>query len=149
MSEPFHRAINTDGMSDQEIFDISLAHMRSQGKPAFDGTRCQYRYRNPQGEMLMCAAGPFVEDGQPNCTIADVHSIHKGTSKGGYYLMQRLQLAHDTAVDGIGHHATADRMLTVSPNWLTEEWLLRVEAECRQIAIDFDLKYCPPGEECK
>ena len=158
MSEVFHKAISTVGLSDQEIFDISLNHMRSQGKPAFDGTKCQYRYRNPQGEILMCAAGPFVEDNVRNDSITSVlGDVLCGSEKNYYRLLSRLQIAHDTAASpaetavGVAAVAATARMKTVSPDWLPEEWLLRVEAECKAIAEEWGLKYCPPasGEECK
>lgn len=143
----FHKAIDTTGMSDQEMFDISLNHMRSQGEPAFDGVKCRYRYTKGE-KTLMCAAGPFVDDDSPNQSITAVLSPDRC---GGYHapsysrLLERLQIAHDSAAAVTTATAAAyARMSAVSPLWKPEEWLLRVEAECRQIAVDFNLVYREP-----
>lgn len=42
----------------QELFDISLNHLREQGEPSYDGVPSACAYRSEKG--LQCAAAPFI-----------------------------------------------------------------------------------------
>lgn len=46
----------------QHLFDVSLKHIRKQGKPSFKGLTgaCMYRKEEENGEVLGCAAAPFI-----------------------------------------------------------------------------------------
>ncbi len=51
----------------QRLFDISLNHIRAQGRPAFYYGICRYKVDSvyTPGNSLGCGAAPFIEDYSP------------------------------------------------------------------------------------
>lgn len=92
-------------MTNQEIFDRVIAHLRKQGEPAFDDEGdCLYR-TEINGRVLMCAVGCLIADEHysenlEGKTIHDDVEVSEAVEAsigkvGSWRLLGALQFAHD------------------------------------------------------
>lgn len=97
------RFLDASTATDQEIFDFTLDHLRTQGvrSTAPDSSDCLYR--GPYG--LMCAFGPFIHDSEYKLYFegkSSVHLIGGPISRLSHLrnattdLLRSLQCIHDT-----------------------------------------------------
>jgi len=132
-------------ITDQEVYDISVTHLRQQGCRAADESGCRYRLEPvvADGPMLKCAVGPHIRDedytdnfegyalgfqldGQPYAGVTE-YLLDKGYSDHQLRLLMALQNVHDTI---------PDRKLRP----ILEIW----EPQFAEIAADFNLQYTQP-----
>ena len=83
----------------QEVFDQITQHLIRQGRAAKSSTgACRYRVE-VQGEILKCAAGCLIADGEYNRLFESVawdDLVNDGKVPGSHYkLIRRLQQVHD------------------------------------------------------
>lgn len=116
-------------MTEQEIFDTVLVHLRKQGHAAADAGKCRYRASN--GDT--CAAGCLIRDEEYMPEMEDVEfggrawklnikdPVWPARLMGHSPLIRALQAAHDSQLEEEGMSA----------------WELRM----RDIAEIFDLNY--------
>lgn len=114
-------------MTNQEIFDKVVAHLRKQGKRAVD-SRGGCRYRDDE---LKCAAGCLILDEHYTAGLERKSAFHievvkalsaSGVPESAMRLISELQDCHD--------------------NIEVEDW----EDSLRAIAATFRLSYAPPLE---
>jgi hypothetical protein len=88
-------------MTNQEIFDIVVAHARKQNRRALDGNSCRYRTR----EGLKCFAGALITDEHylPELEGRSAYNIgveqaltRSGVSETQLSLVGELQTIHDS-----------------------------------------------------
>lgn len=123
-------------MTNQEIFDKVVNHLRTQNKQAIkviDGVdQCQYRAVDENGCVTMCAAGCLIpdEDYKPSFeggtvmigAVVGNYFSNKGYTNDQIYLVRDLQKVHDYA------HLWANR-----------------EASLKEVAETFGLTYTAPA----
>ena len=90
--------------SAQEVFDIVVNHLFTQGRPAYDGVQgCMYRA--PDG--LRCAVGVLIPDdlyykslekNQSDCVIQDFFDEDLADWREHKNLLRRLQDIHDNCL---------------------------------------------------
>lgn len=126
-------------MTDQEIFDKVLNHLRAQGHRATnDAGKCVYRASN--GDM--CAVGCLIADGAYKADMEGggvYRLLSKWPSALGltigphdHKLLQDLQAAHDVHMPRVGFD---------SPT--AADW----ECEMEEIARKYGLVYTPQGKQ--
>ncbi len=122
-------------MTNQEYFDKSVNHIRTQGCAAFNGT-CRYRHTTTDGKVLSCGIGGLIPDAKydpdfENCGVGrdDIFAASGGDKaiKHQQDLAKSLQSAHDNAA-----------MVT---NDSKAEFLLVYEDRVKVIAKHHHLKY--------
>ena len=101
--------------STQEIFDLVVEHLFTQGRPAYDGNRgCMYRTH----DGLRCAVGvlipddfydPAFEKNIAATVIQELFDADLADWREHEYLLNALQLAHDKCLrDPDGTFNTTD-----------------------------------------
>lgn len=123
-------------MTNQEIFDKVLTHLRTQGTAAVTGFECTYRAQKDDG-VHMCAVGCLIKDefydpvfegeGATDPRVATAVSMSLGIQgsldKTTMNLLHDLQGAHDLELDNFG-----------LPSW---------ERQMQSIAKGYELNYTP------
>lgn len=147
-------------MTNQEYFDATVAGLRAQGEPAFDGYSCKYRLTKGD-KTLKCAAGLHIPDGVYHSgmetNLVDTLDCLRGL--GTPELRRDLQRVHDIAAgdDDVAVASFArchtdarvpaiaiyNSMAAIDPTW-TGPWLNRVEAGFKHIAEKYQLNYTSP-----
>jgi hypothetical protein len=85
-------------MTEQEIFDTVVRHLKKQGRRAVDRGQCVYRH--PEG--LKCAVGCLISDAEyyPRMEGQPVYDITLPDRLAGHRrLLSYLQDSHDAALD--------------------------------------------------
>lgn len=130
----------------QELFDISLQHIRKQGKPSVNirhrdlgrpEISCVYRSEDGCG----CAAAPFIVDYTPTLENNSISNLAGSRPQhvdpralANIELVTQLQQAHDnTAIDEIS--------ATISDVFLED-----YEHRMKWIAEKYGLTYAPPEQ---
>lgn len=121
----------------QRLFDISLNHIRAQGAPSMNGTRCAYR--SVSGRR--CAAEPFILAYDYEMEAKSWRSLcfrfRDKVDQNAYEnigLVSMLQNAHDEAA--VSFSATEDQ----------EPFMAGYERRMKLVAKQFDLVYREPSE---
>lgn len=129
-------------MTLQEIFDKVAEHLRTQGKRAYNGSKCVYRLPQEGGITLTCAVG---------CLIDDKHYSLKLENKSvGYLTVQDALIASGVGTEEQLRYAPGSKRGRPVMNQLLAE-LQRLhdntvrfdnlEVNLRFIADQFGLKY--------
>jgi hypothetical protein len=109
-------------MTDQEIFDTVVAHLRKQGVRATDANVC--RYRTASG--LKCAVG---------CLLTDEEARQvEGFSVDGDYFRQHIPSCEP-------HIRLLRRLQSIHDVYEPEQW----ESQLRTIANEYELEYRAPS----
>ena len=133
-------------MTQQEIFDVVLAHLRKQGEAAVDDLdECQYR--GPDGTS--CAVGCLIPDELYDPLIENVSAIQImeghvpfGRELDGPKLLPIM--ARITNLLGTESAALLSRLQYAHDTHLADNGLLIWEAAMAGIAADFALHYAAP-----
>lgn len=133
--------INLRKASKQRIYEFALRHVRKQGKPGYENGSCLYR----TDCGLMCAVGAMLTDAQvakipqPLCGVSYEDNARFFLSMTGtsakLALLERLQIAHDTAANDPYDGASG--------------FMRRFESNMEDVATKMGLKYKPPGESLR
>lgn len=131
-------------MTQQEIFDTVLAHLRKQGKASSAGGACMYR--GPGGTA--CAVGCLIPDELYDSLIENVGSnqIMEGRlpygreSDGPKLLPIMARIAKHL---GVENGPLLSALQTAHDAYLADEGLPAWERRMRSIALDFRLEYMP------
>ena len=131
-------------MTEQEIFDTVLTHLRKQGKAATDlgGAR---RYRGADGTA--CAVGCLIPDELYDPLIEGLGVAHSVEAVGPKYPRDKAQalsiFARIKNHLGTGHIPLLHELQGAHDIALFDSGLDAWEKEMHQIARAFDLKYTP------
>lgn len=121
-------------MTNQEIFDKVLTHLRAQGVAAITGSECSYRAQKDDG-VHMCAVGCLIKDefydpnfeGENATDPRVLNALAQSLGVKGSFtditrnLLRDLQVAHDHELDNFG----------------LDDW----EAQMKNIARNYELTY--------
>ena len=125
-------------MTNQELFDFVVAHLRRQGVPAISGAQCRYRTRYGTHQSRSCAVGCLIKDefydqslegksAENGRVVAAVEpSLGIELKHEHRLLLGALQGVHDRDATSIGY------------------WLLSLESKLKDVAASYGLTYTPP-----
>lgn len=140
--------LNIKKSSLQRIFEFALKHVRKQGRPAMTGSGCGYRDHQDDGTVLMCAVGAMLTDEQIATFGIENDAGVNEESAGAFRayignerkvnLLRSVQRAHDNAAWS-GEIAAPSGVVSYGP------FLTGFEVRMKSVALEFGLKYAPPG----